>query len=361
MPLATYQIQTGRQDIAPAVSLLAERETPILARVLRSTMAATAVKHEWVNRVLRGFKTTLGAAIADGVTTSITVASTLTHNVGEMLLIDQEYLLVTAVSGVNLTVTRGYAGSTAAAHSNGARIDVVSRPELEGADANTEDQEVGTPDYNYTQIFERVVKLTGTAQAIDVVGPDGSLDAHAQEKTTELLKELERAFMLGARVGPGGASQRRSLGGLRSFVTGVDKAGAGLTTDMIDAAVYDLLEIGGNPNAIIASTVQKRVINGFKNSKVRQTQAERTVGDLVDVYESEAGNLQVIRSNDLPPGELMIVDLGRCLVVPLQGRGFGMERLAKTGDSDNVQILGEYTAELRNPEAHTRFFGLATA
>jgi hypothetical protein len=33
-------------------------------------------------------------------------------------------------------------------------------------------------------------------------------------------------------------------------------------------------------------------------------------------------------------------------------RGFRMERLAKTGDSDIAQILGDYTLEVRNVLAH---------
>ena len=64
---------------------------------------------------------TLGAAVADATTTSITVSASGVE-VGWLLLIDAEQLFVTAVSTTTVTVKRGVNGTTAAAHDDGSTI-----------------------------------------------------------------------------------------------------------------------------------------------------------------------------------------------------------------------------------------------
>jgi len=64
---------------------------------------------------------TLGAAIATATTTSVT-ASGAGVEVGWVVLIDDEQMLVTAVSVAALTVKRGVNGTTAATHDNGTAI-----------------------------------------------------------------------------------------------------------------------------------------------------------------------------------------------------------------------------------------------
>ena len=68
-------------------------------------------------------QTTLGAAITDTSGTSVTVASSTGFPATPFIVsIDTECLLVTNVSGTTWTVTRGYEGSTAATHLNGAAV-----------------------------------------------------------------------------------------------------------------------------------------------------------------------------------------------------------------------------------------------
>ena len=60
-----------------------------------------------------------GAAVTVAATTVTTVTTTI---VGDVLLIDSEQMLVTAVVTTTATVTRAYAGTTAATHLSGATI-----------------------------------------------------------------------------------------------------------------------------------------------------------------------------------------------------------------------------------------------
>ena len=68
-------------------------------------------------------QTILAAPITDAAATSITVASSVTFPAAPFIIsIDTEAMLVTVVAGTTWTVTRGYEGSTAATHTNGATI-----------------------------------------------------------------------------------------------------------------------------------------------------------------------------------------------------------------------------------------------
>jgi hypothetical protein len=60
----------------------------------------------------------------------------------------------------------------------------------------------------------------------------------------------------------------------------------------------------------------------------------------------------------LPDDMLLTLDSSRIKVVPLAGRSFRYEELAKGGDYARGQLVGEYTLELRNENAHGLLQGL---
>jgi hypothetical protein len=54
----------------------------------------------------------------------------------------------------------------------------------------------------------------------------------------------------------------------------------------------------------------------------------------------------------MPPDRLLLLDSSRVDVLPLAGRHFHSKALAATGDAQVAQIVGEYTTEFRNENAH---------
>jgi hypothetical protein len=83
--------------------------------------------------------------------------------------------------------------------------------------------------------------------------------------------------------------------------------------------------------------------------------------NLVDVYESDFGVCRVVLSRWVPPGSVLLLDSSRLSVMPLQGRSFNFKKLAATGDSEVGQVIGEYTLEMRNENAHAVLRNLATS
>jgi hypothetical protein len=101
--------------------------------VQRGQLATSAAAHAAAAPItlieLAGTASTIneGATFTDSDTTlTVTSVATLGGGTNSYLRIDDEFLQVTAVSGNNLTVTRGVLGSTAASHTDGSAVSLLS-------------------------------------------------------------------------------------------------------------------------------------------------------------------------------------------------------------------------------------------
>lgn len=75
--------------------------------------------------------TTLSTTMLSGDTAAILTDGSVMPSSGDfVLLIENEYVLVTNISGNNITVTRGYAGTTAVTHSSGVTVKLVLSKEV---------------------------------------------------------------------------------------------------------------------------------------------------------------------------------------------------------------------------------------
>jgi hypothetical protein len=81
--------------------------------------------------------------------------------------------------------------------------------------------------------------------------------------------------------------------------------------------------------------------------------------ELVNVYESDFGFCRVIMSRWAPPDSVLLLDSSRISVMPLSGRSFHFKKLASNGDSEAGQVIGEYTLQFMNENAHAQITGLA--
>ena len=73
---------------------------------------------------------------------------------------------------------------------------------------------------------------------------------------------------------------------------------------------------------------------------------------MVSAYESDYGICRVVISRYMPTGTVLLLDSSRLSVMPLAGRSFHYSPLARTGDAETGQVVGEYTLEVRNESAH---------
>ena len=112
-------------------------------------------------------------------------------------------------------------------------------------------------------------------------------------------------------------------------------------------------------NSLI-SGFQKRRFNGIIGNRT-VGQGETNAVNVVKSYESDYGVIKAVMSRWVPPDSAVFVNSQKCQVMPLIGRSFHIEPLAKTGDSDRGLLVGEYTIEVKNESSHGWVSGLATS
>ncbi|MBZ0135668.1 MAG: DUF5309 domain-containing protein [Planctomycetes bacterium] len=343
-------------DVSDLVGLISPFDTPLLDAIGSPRYAAKSTRHEWFEDQLNpNYSAINNGAGYDDDDTSIVVDDGGVFRVGDLVKLagSDEVMQVTGVSTNTLTVSRGYGGSTAAPVVDGQRMDVIGHAALEGEDAAPAAYRARVRKENYSQIFTETVTISGSMDAVGLHAVEREFDYQVIQRLRELMRSLEQTVICGykAAANPQGSTAvRRTMGGLLQFVTGVveDKSAAVLTEDILNASLRNVWARGGRPNAIVCNGFQKRKISSFIQSSRRYEPESAALRNVVDVYESDFGVQRVVLSRWVPADKILLLDLDKLQVMPLQGRSFFVKPLAESGDFRKAQLIGEYTLEIQN-------------
>lgn len=310
--------------------------------------------------------------------TAITVQNAGRFRVGDQVRPDgsREVMLVTAVSAPTITVTRRYGGSPASNLSNGLKLLILGNAALEGDDRPATSVTSRVRKRNYTQIFTASVEVSGSMRAARAYGIADEVDYQKQERMRELLRDLENCVINGiaAPTNPQGASAvRRTMNGIiptlstNQFTPGSGPipsgggGGTGLSEAVFNAALRAIWEqSGGRVDTVVVGGAQKRKINEFLSLSRQYTAETTNAKSLVSTYESDFGVQKVVLTRWMPADTVLLLDSSRVSVPPLEGRSFHYKPLSATGDSEVGMVIGEYTLELKNENAHGLIRGLST-
>jgi hypothetical protein len=371
------------EDVSDIIGIVSPFETPLLNHLGDAKRAAMSTVHEWLEDSLLPNTDTINQTTftPNGQdATSITVANADRFRAGDLVRPANaaEVWLVTGVSGSTLTVTRRYGGTPAFTVANGMKLTILANAAPEGADAAAARFTSRLRRQNYTQIFAATVEVTGTMQAVRRHAVADELDYQKQERLRELLRDLENCVLNGtapASTPQGAPGVRRSMNGIirqiqtNQFVPGQNgfPSGGGAGTDLTETLLNTALRLAweqsqGRIDTIVVGGMQKRRINQFVASTARHfAPSDTRFRDLVSVYESDFGVCSVILSRWVPADTVLLLDASRIEVLPLAGRSFHYRPLGATGDHVAGQVLGEYTLEFRNENAHALIRGLSTS
>lgn len=305
--------------------------------------------------------TTTATALVDG--TTVTVADGSIFQPKHVVKVGEELLLVTAVNGNDLTVTRGYAGTTAAAVANGAKVEFQFVEGVEGADARQARFKARKRVSNLTQIFDETISISGTAAATSEHGIDDLYEYEKQKKELELALQLEKAVINGVKYESANGTVRQ-MGGLRNFIkTNVINVGGAVTLEKLGDAFQAIFEAGGFATGgnykIVVGAKQKRAISAIDADKTNITRQDNGRGQVVDHFLSDFGAAEIVLNNNVAADEIFIIDANRIEIKPLKGRDFSHQYMGAQGDYVTGQIVGEYTLEFLQEKAHARLKGLS--
>jgi len=187
----------------------------------------------------------------------------------------------------------------------------------------------------------------------------------------ELKRDMESALLANKAKAVGSESVARELAGIESWIAtntnlgatgtaptgdGTDTRGAGTDRPLAEADLKEMLSAawdeGGEPDTILVGSFNKQAMSSFVgggNSGPAQRVVDgnsSTVNTAIDIYVSDFGSLKVVPSRFQVQESMLVLQMDMWAMATLAN--FQETPLAKTGDSDRVQLLSEYTLEARN-------------
>lgn len=355
-------------DVSDILSAILLDDTDFISMLGVSNETAKQTKHQWVEDALNA-NTIIqsgGNSFLSGTTATVVTfsASHLARITAGTLLRDvisgaSEVVQVVSVGAVSATVVRGAGSTSAVAHKVSATWRIIANARPQGMAGPKDASTTRGFKFNYTQIFSKGVKLTGTAEAIEHYGIAAEDDYQIDLRMRELKRELDQSALMGVRIGDVSSSVYTNMGGLISFssvinTTNVNKTVETLTPSVLNAMAKQVFDAGGTPDMVVMGAVQKQKFSLFDQEFRRSTLDTRRAGFTNDEFVTDLGvNLRVVVDRWCPSDVVVVFDSSRIKLMPLQGRAFFLEKLGKTGDSDDWQIVGEYTMEFRNANETT--------
>ncbi|MCO0597379.1 DUF5309 domain-containing protein [Peribacillus butanolivorans] len=349
-----------KQSVVDEILLLNQHQTPLL-NLLGFAAPVTQTTHQWFEDELYADESTVVGAVTN-VATTVVVADAEPFRVNHVIKIGDELLLVTAINvgTKTLTVTRGYASTTAAAINDATKVEVQFVEGQEGADVRSARYKARVAKSNKTQIFDDSVEISGTAAAVQQYGIGDLYEYEKQKKQVELALSLEKALINGVQYESG---QIRQMKGIRQFIqTNVTNVAGAISLDAITNLGQSIYEAGGFATGgdfkVIVGAKQKRKLSALDANKIQISREENSRGEVVDTLVNDFGKFEIALNNNLAADELLFVDANRIAIRPLVGREFFHKYMGEKGDYTVGMLVGEYTLEFQQEKAHGRLKGL---
>lgn len=369
------------EDVSGIIAMIARDETPLLDFLSPGDEPAWSTHHEWLDDALlpnRSLTTASGASGATAVNVTSgegkyfragdTLKMSLISTTASSSYARDEVMLVTSVSSNELTVTRGFGGSTQSAFALGDEVQRVARGELEGADSPSAVANNMNRRGNWCQILTEPVNISGSRESARILGGIGSgatVSRETAKRLRELLAQLEFSVVQGiapASVEQGSSTVRRFMDGLKVQITSgvVDGSGysSGITEAGLNAAFRAAWDKGASDiDLLMVGGYQKRAINAFIGTSNRWWKPEdMRFKDMIGIYESDYGPATVMLNRNIPRDAVIGIASNRVKVIPFADRSFFLKKLGDTGDSHKLQLIGEYTVEMRNGPDGAHFY-----
>ncbi len=325
-------------------------------------------QYEWLEDTFVPVTDTLtgsGGLAADSTTTTGLFTTPKLYQVGMVILIDAEQIWVSAVdtSTGQLTLVRNR-GGTQATHANSATVTIVGTARLEGADSDNSPSTEVTSQSNFSQIFQREIEISRSDKKFPSYGIADPEDYMIEMRMKELVQELNKLPYRGVKqAGSSAHTQGRGAGGFSTFITtNITAAGSvALNRSHIDVQLQAAFDAGGVPTLLFCNSFQQRRINSLYEDMIRTEREERVGGHRIQWLENPIGgpDIQIVVDRHAITSEVWLIDPRYTGYLTIDA--FFYEKLAKNGDAERGEVVGEYGFALAFEKAHAGITGLTTS
>ena len=357
------------RDVSDQIVNVSPKLVPLLKRIGMSGRAGDNPKREWEEDV--------GIALTDTISTTTTMANTsvtalhlsgdnaFNFSIGDLLLIQDEQLRVTALAGDGqLTVSRGWGSTTAATHDSTVAITKIGTALPE----NTDTPLVGSVDltfpYNYYTIFNKAYQVSKRQQATSIYGVSDDMDYQAAKTLEHLMLLCEKNIFYGKRV-QGSATAASNFGGLDVFITDNTDTGSEALTEK---KIMDLLQLCWDdvghenlPTLIVVNAWQKRKISDIYRPMARMDRGSTKGGVVTDRIETDLGPLEVMLDHNTPTDRLFLLNPSFIEIGPYKDSTFYTAALPADGAYQKEHVYGDYSFQVKADKAHGSMTNLSTS
>lgn len=258
---------------------------------------------------------------------------------------------------------------------------------IEGDDASLEARTPTKRMGNYTQIFRKVIGVSGTSEAVDKAGMNGALAYEMAKASKEIKRDIEARIASNKAAVAGNSTTARQTAALGAFlITNIDKAAGGTapvlsgSTEGYPTTAYANGTARAFTEALLKNVFQKVWANGGSLSMVmvgasnkvaasafagiaeirKEASGEKqaTIIGAADVYVGDFGAISFVPNRFQAADTAFVVDPDYVEVAYL--RDFKTSELAKTGDSDKKMLLAELGLRVKTELAHGAVRDLTT-
>lgn len=240
----------------------------------------------------------------------------------------------------------------------------AANAQVEGADAPAASQTATTLRSNYTQILSKTVKVSGTADATEAHGRAKESAYQMSKKMAEVKRDLERALVGVDNTYTVGDSSTARVMASALFMIDASNVETNVSTALTEANVLDVMESlygnGGEATTLMIKPADAQIVADFAKATGREraiNDGSKTVTNVVNVYQSPYGDLKVVMNRFIKTTDALLYDPSYWRLLVL--RNWFRETLAKTGDSTNMQIVGEFSLKHTNFLASGNVTGLS--
>lgn len=324
-------------------------------------------KMGWLDmRVDATSSTTTAQALAAATTIAVADGTKFRAGMTASPAASDEVVLITAVSGNNLTVVRGFGGTTAADIASGAVLTIDSVGREENSTAQNDGIFQPDPLENYFQTMDTAVEFSRRALATLQFGNTNDLTFQVAERIKQLATQLDRALVRGRKAtATVGANTVTYTGGLRYFLDQagaikVNNSAAALTLDAINALNAEIVARGGTSNTLAVGIKQARKLHAlvsanYDSQRLADWQADAgSVLTLPSDLPLVGSVSRIVIDTNLDDGELVIFDSGMISIVPMAsgnassaGNWRTVDATAPGQDGQRTRIIGDFAIEAR--------------
>jgi hypothetical protein len=329
-------------------------------------------RYEWQIDYALPHKDALAAAVTSTSATSFTVAHAEYFALHDMIKIDTELCRVLTIDATNnyILVERGFAGSTAATHSNAAVVDRLGPARPEGSSPGWGMATATVQPYNVTQIFDFDVSVTKTQRAQNYYGASDIKAYRMKQGMDNLFMRMEKSLIYNLRYAPS-TNVGRVSGGLVQFVHDEDaQSGGDLTQAVFLTALQNVVARAGEENVPLDAWMNytaKSLINVWGEGSIRTDRGETVYGSVVDQLFTDYGTINLNLDHLFATDDVWLLNMSKIQMAPLNGRGLAeLDATLPGEDAERSRVLGEYGFVVKgedgtNDGLHVRISGFATS